>query len=59
VNPSDEVLAEADRILTREIFLDWLRHPVTRVLGIVIAAEVAHRLIMHYGIKALHLGEDQ
>lgn len=39
--------------VSKEMLVDWLKHPVTKVLGIVIVAELAHRAVIHYGVKFL------
>lgn len=39
--------------VSKEMLVDWLKHPVTKVLGIVIVAELVHRAVIHYGVKLL------
>lgn len=42
---------------SKELVIDWLKHPVTKVVLLVIVAEVAHRVIISYGLHALFHGE--
>lgn len=51
-------LAQADDQLPKELVLDWLKHPVTKVLGLVIVAELAHQLIIRHGLKMLGFAEE-
>jgi hypothetical protein len=39
--------------VSKEMLVEWLRHPVTKVLAIVIVAELVHRAVIHYGVKFL------
>jgi hypothetical protein len=51
--PSDEVSG----IVTRELLVEWLQHPVTRAIGLVIAAEIAYHLVLRHGARLLGLEE--
>lgn len=51
----DELFGIADETLTWPLVRNWLDHPVTRLVGLVVAAEIAHQLVLHYGAKALGL----
>lgn len=55
----DEILLEAGRIITREQWREWLRHPVTRAVALVAAAELAHQLVLYWGIRSLLREEGQ
>lgn len=39
--------------ISKDMVLEWFKHPVTKVLAIVIAAELVHRAVLHYGVKYL------
>jgi hypothetical protein len=55
---SPELFDAIDRQLSWPLVRNWLDHPVTRVVGVVVAAEIAHQLVLHYGIKLLGLAEE-
>jgi hypothetical protein len=44
--------------VTRELFFDWLRHPVTKAVGLVLVATLAHELVLSYGTKLLGIAKD-
>jgi len=39
--------------ISKELLFEWLKHPVTKVLAIVVAAELVHRAVIRYGVKFL------
>jgi len=43
--------------ITREQFTEWLRHPVTKAIGLVIVAEIVYTLVLKHGARLLGLGE--
>ena len=44
----------ADAIdVSKEMLVEWLKHPVTKVIAIVVVAELAHRMIVRYGVRLL------
>jgi hypothetical protein len=49
--------ATAEAGTSKELVIEWLKHPVTKVVLLVIVAELAHKAIIHYGMHALFHGE--
>jgi hypothetical protein len=48
----DESAHSADHPpLTFELLRDWARHPVTRLLAVVIAAHLAKELVLKHGLR--------
>lgn len=54
-HPADAV---HETLFSRELVLDWMRHPVTKVVVLVIAAELARQFILTHGAKAIGLVDD-
>ena len=44
--------------VSKEMLIDWLKHPVTKVVAIVIVAELVHRAVIHYGVRFLIASEE-
>jgi hypothetical protein len=44
--------------LTRDQVAEWLRHPVTKVIGLLLLAEIARQVILARGGRVLGLVPD-
>lgn len=44
--------------VTWELVGDWLKHPVTKVLVLLVAAELAREAVLRHGAGLLGLGSD-
>jgi hypothetical protein len=49
--------ADVDKVLTKELFFEWLQHPVTKVIGLVIVAEIVYQFTLRRGARLLGLEE--
>jgi hypothetical protein len=47
-----------DQVTTDQL-IEWLKHPVTKVLGLVLAAYLARNLVLHHGARLLGLVSDE
>jgi hypothetical protein len=45
--------------ITGEQVVEWLKHPVTKTLALVIAAYVARNLVLRHGARLLGLVSDE
>ena len=51
--------ADVENVLTKELFFEWLRHPVTKVIGLVIVAEITYQFTLRHGAKLLGLVREE
>lgn len=51
--------ADVENVLTKELFFEWLNHPVTKVVGLVIVAEIAYQFTLRHGAKLLGLVREE